>query len=211
MQACPIRRGPSSSSLSADPQGGRQAPLTLHREFLESHAKYRKGRGEIAFAAVVSLGSLELPLPVSAILARRKATPDIKLASDITWFLYNALLNGDEQHATVTAACHALAAKRKPGLDVSAYELRVQRIWRRYRQVAHLCAARHAFRAENLKGYVHILAVAEALLDSLNVRKRTSPQLLLDRATAWTVPRELGLLKADLDITPVDMARLLAP
>jgi hypothetical protein len=29
MQACPIRRGPSSSSLSADPQGGRQAPLTM--------------------------------------------------------------------------------------------------------------------------------------------------------------------------------------
>jgi hypothetical protein len=29
MQACPIRRGPSSSSLSADPQGGRQAPLTI--------------------------------------------------------------------------------------------------------------------------------------------------------------------------------------
>ena len=28
MQARPIRRGPSSSSLSADPQGGRQAPLT---------------------------------------------------------------------------------------------------------------------------------------------------------------------------------------
>jgi hypothetical protein len=31
MQACPIRRGPSSSSLSADPQGGRQAPLTPER------------------------------------------------------------------------------------------------------------------------------------------------------------------------------------
>jgi hypothetical protein len=28
MQARPIRRGPSSSSLSAEPQGGPQAPLT---------------------------------------------------------------------------------------------------------------------------------------------------------------------------------------
>ena len=31
MQAWSIRRGPSSSSLSADPQGGRQAPLTFER------------------------------------------------------------------------------------------------------------------------------------------------------------------------------------
>jgi len=34
MQARPIRRGPSSSSLSADPQGGRQAPLTLTQRAL---------------------------------------------------------------------------------------------------------------------------------------------------------------------------------
>jgi hypothetical protein len=30
MQARPIRRGPSSSSLSADPQGGRQALAITH-------------------------------------------------------------------------------------------------------------------------------------------------------------------------------------
>ena len=34
MQARPIRRGPSSSSLSADPQGGRQAPLTVYPHLL---------------------------------------------------------------------------------------------------------------------------------------------------------------------------------
>ena len=31
MQARSIRRGPSSSSLSVCPQGGRQTPLTLER------------------------------------------------------------------------------------------------------------------------------------------------------------------------------------
>ncbi len=44
MQARPIRRGPSSSSLSADPQGGRQAPLTDNRLFVEAVLyRYRAG------------------------------------------------------------------------------------------------------------------------------------------------------------------------
>src|SRR5687768_7271714 len=47
MQARPIRRGPSSSSLSADPQGGRQAPLTFDRFTEGECAPYyasRRGR-----------------------------------------------------------------------------------------------------------------------------------------------------------------------
>ncbi|MCE3248913.1 MAG: hypothetical protein K0R41_2738 [Geminicoccaceae bacterium] len=39
MQARPIRRGPSSSSLSADPQGGRQAPLTLEDSPMRTHSR----------------------------------------------------------------------------------------------------------------------------------------------------------------------------
>jgi hypothetical protein len=54
MQARPIRRGPSSSSLSADPQGGRQAPLTLQDELrtrteqggrVYPYKRVREGRG----------------------------------------------------------------------------------------------------------------------------------------------------------------------
>jgi hypothetical protein len=141
-------------------------------------------------------------------LSQNKAKQSIKIASDVVWFLYSAIVRGDEQHATVTAACAAWAAKHMPGRDSTEHARHVQNLWRRYRPVAHLCAAYRAFLAERVTGYIHMLAVGEALLDRLEIRVRTAPHPLLERQKAWVVPTELGLLRAELHITPAEISRL---
>jgi hypothetical protein len=184
----------------------------LLREFRDAHAKYLDARGEVDRARAIALGSLELPYPVSATLAQKKAQKGIKIASDITWFLYSAITTGNEQHATVTAACTAWAARNRPGLDPSEQMREVQKHWRRYRPAAHIAAAYRAFLVKGeTAGYVNLLAIAEALLDRLEVRVRTAPQPLLDRSRAWVVPNGLGLLRAELNIAPADISRLIAP
>jgi hypothetical protein len=178
---------------------------------MDAHAKHLVTRGDVARAGAVALSGINLPYPVSAALVRGKANRGIKIASDIVWFLYSAVVSGDEEHATVTAACTAWAARNRPGLNPSEQTREVQKQWRRWRPAAHLCAAYHAFLAERTTGYIDMLAVAEALLDRLEVRLRTAPQPLLDRSKAWVVPNGLGLLRAELRITPADIARLIAP
>jgi hypothetical protein len=183
----------------------------LRREFLDAHARYLIDRGETDQAAVFALNALRLPLPISSSISWHKAEPEIKLASDICWFLYSAVRNGDDKHATITTACRAWAASHRPGLDPSEAKRYVQKRWRHYRRVAHLCAAFHAFRAEEITGYIDLLAVAESILDCLSVRKGTAPQPLLDRRHAWTVPDHLGLQRVELDITPANISRLIPP
>jgi hypothetical protein len=185
----------------------------LERQFDDAGVEHYWRAGDAARVAGFIARTIGKPYPTSAALAWRKSSGGIKLAHHIYWFLYSAVERGDDKKATVTAACEWWVARNMPGQDSSERRRYVQSLWRRHRPAAHLCAAFHAFQADRATGYIKMLAVAEALLDRLEVRRGTAPQPLLQRSSAWVVPETLGLKPADLSLSvdPEWFARLSYP